>query len=448
MNAGVPDHDRDHYRDHYRKEFARRQARPGEDLPWMRHTRDAALERFLALGFPTTRDEDWKYTSVAAIEKRNFSSVPVSLDGVSAEQVQRLAFPGSHRLAFVNGRYAAALSCIDALPRGAVVTNLAAALAAHPERLEAWLAPDTHTETGSNGFAALNAAFWADGAYIDLAAGVSVEQPIHLLFITSEADLATHPRNLVHAAAGAHAVIIEHHVGAEDASYLTNALTQIRADTGAVLTHIKLQQESLRGFHIAAIQAQQAQDSRWTSHSFALGGLLSRSDIATRLEAPGSAADLIGLYLADGRQHMDHHTRIDHASPHGTSRELYKGVLDGASRAVFNGRVIVHPDAQQTDAQQVNRNLLLSERAEVDSKPQLEIYADDVKCSHGATVAQLDPDQVFYLRSRGMDDASARALLVFGFAEEVVERVEFTPLRTRLEGLLRGRLPEDLRMLQ
>ena len=318
--------------------------------------------------------------------------------------------------------------------------SLAAALADDADRLEPLLACDV--EAFASGFEALNAAFWADGAYLDLASGVAIEEPVHLLFIATEADVETHPRNIIRAAAGSRVCIIEHYVGSDSAAYFTNAVTRIVADRNAVVEHYKLQEEAGRAFHIAALHAQQGPASHFTSHSFALGGALSRNDITTRFDAEGCVATLNGLYVAGGRQHMDHHTCIDHAKPRGTSREVYKGVLDGAARAVFNGKIVVRPDAQKTDAHQSNRNLLLSEHAEVDTKPQLEIYADDVKCSHGATVGQLDENQIFYLRARGMDEAAARSLLTFAFAEEIVRRADIAPLRARLEALLIDRLPD------
>jgi Fe-S cluster assembly protein SufD len=433
-------------RDLYREQFAQVESRrAGAVLPWLQRARAVAFDRFAELGFPTLRDEDWKYTSVAALEKRVFRLVPESSNGVHADEVASLTLGDGHLLTFVNGRHAPGLSQLGRLPRGADVGSLAQALAERPDRFEALLIRDA--EALVSGFSALNAAFWADGATINLAPGCVVEEPIHLLFITTEADLAVHPRNIIRAGAGARAEIIEHYVGLSDAAYFTNAVTQIQADPSAEIIHTKLQQEGLRSYHIADIRAEQERDSRFTSQSFALGGLLSRNNISTRLDAEGCEATLIGLYMANGRQHMDHHTLVDHARPRGTSREFYKGVLDGAARAVFNGKVIVRPDAQQTDAHQSNRNLLLSDLAEVDTKPQLEIYADDVKCSHGATVGQLDAEQVYYLRSRGMDDASARALLTFAFAEDVATRVSCAPLRARLQQLLRARLPEQVKEL-
>jgi Fe-S cluster assembly protein SufD len=433
-------------RDLYREQFAQLESRrAGLGLPWLQRMRAVAFERFAELGFPTLRDEDWKYTSVAALEKRAFRLMPESLNGVRADEVASLALGDSHLLVFVNGHHAPGFSRLGGLPSGASVGSLAHEVAQRPDRFEALFVRDA--EALVNGFTALNAAFWADGATIDLAAGCVVEKPIHLLFITTDADLAVHPRNIIRAGAGSQAEIIEHYVGVNDAAYFTNAVTHIEVDPSASVIHTKLQQESLRGYHIADIRSEQERDSRFTSQSFALGGLLSRNDIAARLDAEGCQATLIGLYMANGRQHMDHHTLIDHARPRGVSREFYKGVLGGAARAVFNGKVIVRPGAQQTDAHQSNRNLLLSDQAEVDTKPQLEIYADDVKCSHGATVGQLDAEQIYYLRSRGMDDASARALLTFAFAEDVATRVSCAPLRARLEQLLRGRLPAQVKEL-
>jgi Fe-S cluster assembly protein SufD len=425
----------------YREEFARLEPQlAGAELPWLRLSRRASLDRFGELGFPTTRDEAWKYTNVATIEKRPFRHVPASLDGASAAKVNELVLTGSRLLVFVNGRYAPGLSRIGALPAGALIGSLAAALADDAGRLEPLLASDV--ESFATGFEALNAAFWADGAYLDLASGVAIEEPVHLLFIATEADLETHPRNVIQAAAGSRVSIIEHYVGSDSAAYFTNAVTRIVAGQNAVVEHYKLQEEAGRAFHIAGLHAQQGPASQFTSHSFALGGALSRNEISTRFDAEGCLATLNGLYMAGGRQHVDHQTCIDHARPRGTSREVYKGVLDGAARAVFNGKIVVRPDAQKTDAHQSNRNLLLSEHAEVDTKPQLEIYADDVKCSHGATVGQLDESQIFYLRARGVDEAAARSLLTFAFAEEIVRRADIAPLRTRLEALLINRLAD------
>ncbi len=425
--------------DRYRDEFERLETQfAGARIPSLRIARREALDRFAELGFPTTRQEDWKYTNVATIEKHAFS-VP-SQGAASAAQTGALGLPGAHRLVFVDGRYDAALSHVQSLPSGATVRSLADALTHEPDRLEPLLRGNAATL--ATGFDALNAAFWADGAYIDVPAATAIDEPIHLLFISTQADAAIHPKTVIRCGTGSHVSIVEHYVGLREVVSVTNASTSIVVEQDARIEHCKLQQESQRAFHVGALRARQGERSRLVSGSFALGAALSRNDITTRLDAEGCEAELNGLYLADGRQHVDHHTCIDHAKPGGLSRELYKGVLDGAARAIFNGKVIVRPDAQKTDAQQSNRNLLLSEGAEVDTKPQLEIYADDVKCSHGATVGQLDENQVFYLRSRGVDDETARKVLVHAFAAEVVGRCGIAPMRDRLHSLLADRLSD------
>lgn len=432
--------------DYYLAEFARLKAiLPGSHLPWLQRAREAALASFVASGFPTQHQEDWKYTSVAAIEKSRFALAMPTLNDISAENIAAWSLPETHRLVFLDGRYQPHCSSIGLLPRGVRLGSIVEMLERDPGPLESRLGRSE--EACSSGFAALNTAFMSDGAYLDLADGVELDKPVHLLFIASEANLATHPRNLLIAGPGSRASIIEQHVAVGDGSYLTNGVTDIVVGRDAELVHHKLQQENHQSFHVAAVNAHLEQKSRFTSRSFALGGALSRVDIRVGLNAEGAACILDGLYMTDGRQHCDHHTRIDHFQPAGSSREFYKGVLAGASRAVFNGKVFVHTDAQHSDASQTNRNLLLSDNAEIDTKPQLEIYADDVKCSHGATVGQLDPEQIFYLRSRGVDDESAHALLTFAFAEEVVDRVDIPPLRAQLEKLLLGRLPERVKEL-
>ncbi|WP_407280228.1 Fe-S cluster assembly protein SufD [Aromatoleum evansii] len=413
---------------------------PGAAVPWLRRCRDEAMERFAALGLPTSRDEDWKYTSVAAIARRAFRvAAAVDLSDELHAMVSRHAMVGTHRMVFVDGHFVPGLSQAMPLPAGAWVGSLAQALDTRAVDAEAFFAA---ADKATDGFAALNAAFWSDGAWMDLAAGVALEVPVHLLFVTTRSDLAVFPRNLIRVGAGASATVIEHHVGPEGVAYLGDTVTRIVLGRGARVAHTKLQQEGRKGFHVAAVAAEQGQDSSFVSHAFAFGGQLARAAIATRLGAEGCDARLSGLYVGSGRQHIDHHTCIDHASPRGTSRELYKGVLDEAARAVFNGRVIVRPDAQRSDALQSNRNLLLSEDAEVDTKPQLEIWADDVKCAHGATVGQLDADQLHYLRARGIGEGDARALLIRAFAADALAGIEHGPLRVRLESLLPGALPE------
>ncbi|MGB6056260.1 MAG: Fe-S cluster assembly protein SufD, partial [Burkholderiaceae bacterium] len=354
---------------------------------------------------------------------------------IAALQPERRA---GHWLVFVDGRHAPQLSSLNPLPVGVVLGSLARALEQEPQQL----VPHLPVLAGQTVFGDLNTAFMADGAYLHLPADAVVEEPIHLLFLAMRGGVAIHLRNLLVAGTGARATVIEHYAGAADTIYLTNAVTQVAIAENAAIGHYKLQQESLQAFHVAGIHVSQRQGSRFESHSISLGAMLARNDIATAFQAQDCDATLNGLYLTGDGQHVDHHTRVDHAAPHGSSREYYRGVLDGASRAVFNGKVIVHPGAQKTNAQQTNHNLLLSRDAEIDTKPQLEIYADDVQCTHGATVGQIDEQQRFYLRSRGIDDAVAQALLVHAFAHDVIERIGVPSLRQRLERILLARLPQ------
>jgi Fe-S cluster assembly protein SufD len=423
---------------HYLDQFPRVvKTLPGHGLSWLTRMRRDAIERFAGSGLPTTRDEDWKYTSLRALENKRFDSaaptvqLPLTIAGLA-----ELALPDAHLLVFVDGRFRPTLSYAGQLPKGTILTGLASLLADPPEGLEELLAEDSGA-----GFDALNTAFMADGAYLNLPPGTALTTPIQLLFITGTAGLAVQPRNLIVAGADSRASIVEHHVGIDGCQYLTNALTRIVAAAGARIEHTKLQQESPTATHIATLRARQGPDTRFTSGSVALGSGLARVGIDVGLGAEGASCELTGLYVADGRQHIDHHTRVDHLKPGGTSREYYRGVMAGEARAVFNGKVVVHPDAQRSDAFQSNHNLLLSDGAEVDTKPELEIYADDVKCGHGATVGQLDPDQIFYLRSRGVDADSARALLTMAFARDVIDRIRLSSLRQRVEQLVQQRLP-------
>lgn len=426
-------------RDHYLAEFRRLAGTlPGADVPWFQRARQVALEAFAERGFPTARDEDWKYTSVAAIEKRLFRVADGVPAGIERDAAALSLGHDCYQAVFVNGRHVPEFSRMDDLPEGVTVASLAESLVRQPALLQAALA----SEAGTGGFAHLNTAFAADGAFIHIGRNVMVGKPVELLFLSTGTDHVSHLRNVVWAEEGAEATVIEHFVGTPEAACLTNTVTQIFADANSSVEHYKFQEEAPKSFHVGAVYAQQKRDSRFASHSLSLGAALARHDIGTRFDDEGCDATLNGLYLVAGRQHVDHHTRVDHAKPHGTSREFYRGILDGSSRGVFNGRVIVHQDAQHTDAQQSNSNLLLSREAEVDTKPQLEIYADDVKCAHGATIGQLDEDMIFYLRSRGVDAAAARGLLTYAFANDIINRVRVAPLRARLQRIMLGRLPQ------
>ncbi|MGA7816171.1 Fe-S cluster assembly protein SufD [Caballeronia sp.] len=420
---------------------------PVDELPWLRAARRSAFDQFDALGLPTTRHEDWKYTDVSAIGTRSWHFAPQHTGRTDDSDVRRIVDelvldPAGNRLVFVNGRYAPRLSKLNGLAHGVFVGSLTRALREIPQRLEAALVSQTYAD----GFAALNTAFLLDGYAVVLPPGEVIDKSLHMVFLTNEAGLAVQPFNVVLAGARSGCVIVEHFVGLGDEVYWTNVVTRIVADEQADVQHYRLQQEGRKAFHIASVVATQQRASVFASHAFAFGGALSRTGIGTSLNAENAQATLNGLYFVGGRQHVDHHTRIDHAEPHGTSREHYRGVLDGAARGVFNGRVIVHRDAQQTDTHQANHNLLLSRDAEIDTKPQLEIYADDVKCTHGATVGQLDENQLFYLRARGIEERTARALLTYAFARDIVERVRIDSLRGRLESLLLARTPEGERI--
>ena len=389
-------------------------ALPGRDVDWLALARREAIGAFGALGFPKPREEDWKYTRVAPIERHDFTPAPEARPPAAALDGLRLpAEAAAHEVVFVDGRHRPDLSRAGALPPGVTVHALA-------------------------------------GVLLRVGEGVSVDAPLHLLFVASgAADHVAHPLVVVECAPGSAATVVEHYAAAGDSAYFNNVVTRARVGERASLTHYKLQRESTRAFHVSTLSVQQAAQSRFLSCSVSLGAALARHDINVLLDAPGAHCTLNGLYMGGGRQHVDYHTRVDHAQPGCTSREDYRGILDGRSRGVFNGRVWVHPGAQQTDATQSNRNLLLSRNAEVDTKPQLEIYADDVKCAHGATVGQLDERMVFYLRARGLDEARARALLTYGFARDLVDRMEHAPVREMVAAAVLDRLPgsDDLRSM-
>jgi Fe-S cluster assembly protein SufD len=402
--------------------------------------RERALARFAELGFPATTLEDWKYTNVTPLAEQPFH---LAVDGprASAAALATAVRLGTGiELVYINGRFAPASSTLDALPKGTIVASLAEALQTHPELIEPQLARYASFGTAAESLTALNTAFIRDGAFIYVPLGIAVEAPIHCLFISCTSDGATvsHPRTLIVAGEGSRVTVVEHYLGS--GVYWTNAVTEAVLGAGAALTHYRVQRESRSAFHVGTVAIEQAADSSYGSRSISLGGALARSDIATRLDAPGAACTFDGLYLASGAQHVDHHTTIDHRQPRGTSRELYKGIMDGHATGVFNGKVFVRPHAQQSDAQQMNKNLLLSDDAQIETKPQLEILADDVKCSHGATIGQLDDDAIFYLRARGIDAPSARQMLIFAFANELIEPVAIGPLRELLTRELGHRL--------
>lgn len=417
--------------------------RNGTSPGWVRRLREEGITRFAELGFPTPRLEDWKYTSVAPIASRQFRiAPPLALDGPIREAAAAARIDGAVEIVFVNGRYASELSSVGSLPGGVLVTSLAAALERHGDLLETHVgrSSDVHGES----FTALNTAFFEDGAFVYAPRGAWLEAPVHLLHLSApEGDpIFLCPRTLIVAEESSVIEIVESHIGTGDGVTFANAVTEIVVGRGASVAHYKIQRESREAFHVATIEARQQADSRFLSHSVSLGGSLSRAAIRTVLEDEGGECRLNGLYVTGGTQHVDHHTTIDHRKPRCSSRELYKGVLDGRSTGVFNGKVYVRPDAQKSDAQQVNKNLLLSEAATINTKPELQIFADDVKCSHGATIGRLDENALYYLRSRGIDAETARELLIYAFSNELVEQIRIAPLREDLDRRLETRLRE------
>ncbi len=407
----------------------------GPSHGWLPELRKSAFDRFTALGFPTTRNEDWHFTSVTKIAERTFKPVKPGTCAVSQKAVERMAHGEAdwHRLVFVNGRFERGLSHFAELPADVTVATLNEMLKESPEfvaeRLGKLASFDAHP------FTALNTAFTQDGVVIHVPRGVVVDAPIQIVHICDDkaAGGAVHPRLLVVAEAQSQFTIVESYLAVGTPSYFTNAVAEIEVGSGARVDHYKVQQESTEAFHVGTVQVTQARDSVYHSFSFASGAALSRTNVYTLLIGEGAEAKLNGLYLVDGTQHADHQTFVEHIAPKCASRELYKGVLDGTSHGVFNGKVYVDPLAQKTDGKQTNHALLLSEGSRVDTKPQLEIFADDVKCTHGATVGKLDQVGLFYMKSRGINAEAARTLLIYAFAAEVLETIELDGLRTQLE---------------
>lgn len=414
--------------------------------------RSAGWAVFEREGFPTTRDEAWKYTSLRRLARRAFRlDLPVEAPA-SADLAELLAGElDGPRLVFLNGRFVPALSAPSTNGDGLEIDALTKVFddPQRTGRLGELADPEAHR------FAALNQAFAGEGARIRTAPDSKIEQPVYVVYLSAAAaePVACHPRLVIEAGPRSSLTVVEHFVGLNDArrpkdENLTNAVTEVFLAPGAQLEHYRVQAESPTAHHIGGLFAELTRDARLQSHCVHTGGALARQDIVVNLVEPGAHVDLHGLYFVDGKRHTDVHTRVDHRAPHTTSDEEYRGIVTGRGRAVFNGKAVIHPDAQKTDVKQANANLLLSPQAEVDTKPELEIYADDVKASHGATVGQLDENAMFYLLSRGIDKDSAKAMLTFAFAEAVIARMTLMPVRRLLEkaiadNLTVGDLVED-----
>jgi Fe-S cluster assembly protein SufD len=414
---------------------------------WLASIRKAGAARFRESGFPTLDDEDWRFTNVAPLAKLPFRPAREgSSDGLTVEALEQ--FPlgklAATRLVFVNGHFAPELSQIGPQPDGVKIGSLAEVLANDAALLEPYLARHVKSEDHST-FAALNAAFFQDGAFIHVPKGCTVDQPVHLVYVTTsgESGATTHPRNLIIARDASRLTVIESYVATVGSAYFTNAVSEMVVGDGAVVEHCKFQDESTAAFHLSTLGATLGRGSNFISHSIVTGARLSRSNLRAELAGEGLEAILNGLYITKGEQLADHHMIVDHAKPHCASHEYFNGILDDKSKGVFHGRILVRPDAQKTDAKQTNKNLLLSDTATIDTKPQLEIYADDVKCTHGATVGQLNEESIFYLRARGIGADTAKRMLIHAFAGEIIERIRCEPVREELDRLVWERLEQN-----
>ena len=417
---------------------------------WLQPVRKAGLASFADQGFPTLADEDWRFTNVTPIAKLNFHlAAPVAVNGAEATVLAESVFAGlpGHRLVFVNGFFCAKLSSLKPLAGGVRMESLSAAMANNSALIEKHLGQYAHNP--GNAFAALNQAFFSDGAFIFVPVGVTVAEPVQLIYISSAKNPgeAILPRNLIIAEANSQLTVVESYLSSANVAYLTNAVTEIFAGDHAFVEHIKVQDEAVSAFHIATIAGEFGRASNVNVHSFALGAKLSRNNIRTKLAGEGLECILNGLYLTRDEQLADHHMIVEHAQPHCASHEYFNGILDDKSKGVFHGRIYVHPIAQKTDAKQTNKNLLLSDDATADTKPQLEIYADDVKCTHGATIGQLNEESIFYLRSRGLDTETAKRMLVHAFAGEIIERIKCEPARAVIDRLVWDRLEANPHLL-
>ena len=412
----------------------------GQDLPWLQQVRAAALTQFSATGFPSPREEEWRYTNVSAIEKKLFApSTVADKASIDSALIDCFRLADCWSVVLVNGRYDAALSTLRGLPDDVVVTSLSSALEAYPGLVADNFGKAVSSE--EHGFIAFNTAWFNDGVFIHVPPQRLVDKLIQILHYVNQPDSAAVTRQLVVLCECAEISIIESFIG-EGSAYLSDTVNEAIIGENAALTWYKCQCEADKAYHFGGTYANQADNAHLTHHNFAFGGLLARSDIHCNLNK-AAECELNGLYLGSNRQHLDNHTRINHLQPHGISRELYKGVLDDRARGVFQGRVIVAEDAQKTDSLMNNRNLLLSNDAEADTKPQLEIYADDVKCGHGVTVGQLDEKSVFYLQSRCLDEETARNILTFAFANEMVNKVKVKRLHDKVLEQVLARFPQE-----
>jgi Fe-S cluster assembly protein SufD len=419
-------------------DFERRAA--GREPWWMRSLRRNAFARFREVGFPTTHEEDWRFTNVSEIARTPFRLARNGSAALAASDLRQWRVAGEAcLLVFVNGHFSRKLSETDKLPRGVTVGGLAENMGSD-RALEEHMG--RYLDLGRDAFCALNTAFAEDGAYVHIGRGAVIEGAIHLLFVSTgtDAPVMSHPRNLIVAEENSQAAIVEDYVSFGSGVAFSNSATELVASDNAVLSHYRIEQEHRQTFNVSTLRIQQGRSANVASHSVLVGGALVRNNVHPVLAGEGSECLINGLFVGGGSQHIDNYMLVEHASPHCGSRQFYNGILDDRSHGVFHGRIIVHKLAQKTDAKQTNRNLLLSDDAQIDTKPQLEIYADDVKCTHGATIGQIEEDALFYLRSRGIDEASARRLLLVAFASECLERMKEDGIREHIEKLINQRM--------
>lgn len=428
----------------YLEAFSELQRRAVHQPAWLQTLRQEAFGRFCDTGFPTLKHEAWRFTNVAPIARENFGTPDASAAAdLTLEDLRPfLLSEAACRLVFVNGRFASALSDCDLLPSGVEAGSLAARIDRNSEALEATLGK--HLDLERDPFCSLNTALLEDGAYVRVGRGTVLAAPIHLLFVSTESDqpLMIHPRNLIFTERDAQADIVEEHVSLGDGKFFSNTATELIAAENSVVAHHMLERENRKTFHISTLQIQQERNTSVSSHSVLIGGALVRNNVHPVLAGEGAECIINGLFLGEDTQHLDNYMLVDHASPHCSSHQFYNGILSGRAHGVFHGLILVRKNAQKTDAKQTNRNLLLSDDAQIDTKPQLEIYADDVKCTHGATIGQLDEKVLYYLRTRGIDEVTARELMLFAFAGECIGRIRSVPVREHVEQIARQSLPE------
>jgi Fe-S cluster assembly protein SufD len=415
---------------------------------WMQQLREDAWERFSAKGFPTTHDEDWRFTNLAAVANTPFRRAAKAGVAHLAKQIEPLRLAeAACQLVFVNGHFAPELSEANSLPKGMEWCSLRRAVdcgieSCAPGGIEQHLG--RYADARRDVFVALNTALWDDGAYLRIRRGVVIDRPVHLLYVSAGArqQVMTHPRTVIVAEEQSHASVIEDYVSIGDEAAFSNAVTELVAGDGAVVSHYLVERENLAALNVSTLRIEQARAANVSSHSILLGGGLVRNNVHPVLAGEGAECLINGLFVGAGKQHLDNYMMVEHAQPQGASRQFYNGILAGEARGVFHGRIVVHKDAQKTDAKQTNRNLLLSDAARIDTKPQLEIHADDVKCTHGATIGQIEEEQLFYLRSRGFPEVEARNLLLYAFAAECLDRMKEPAAREFAESLIRERLDD------